>query len=1065
MAFHLFMSNSLERLAELFRENLHPPAEDVFTPVHAVVPNNGMAFFLKRTLAGKDRWGIAANVECAFLQDFISEQIKKFLPADEAKKYADSVAKWSPPVLSWRIDALFAREPERFPFWRSYWQRKGKDDAELRHLLSCELARVLDRYQVYRRGQLASWRQGGDPVFPQAILFRALCKETPDPDTFHAGFLDAPPDNDRRKLPEKIGVFGIGAMSEFHLHCLMKLSEYTNVYLFVPSPCQKYWGDVKSRHEAAKEAVTLEDLEEIALNNVVLSDLGSAGRKFLERLLGNDLLLGEPGEEAYVPLCRGEKPTALEQFQTDILNGKARSEKFTVEDGDRSILVNNAPSARRELEALHDCLAELFLSARNEGKELRPEDVIVMFPDINKAAPLIDAVFSNGPFKNCFAICDRSTAGQSSLIECFEKLLALPRKKCTSLEILDFLDFPCIHRKLGLDNETLPALTRLTARARICWGLSGAEREKFREMPYEEFSWQDGIDRLLTEFARGTIADELFPGNGTEGVDNEGAENFGKLAEFVQHLREWKQDLLKERSAADWEETFCKWAEVFFDTTDQELRKEFLELRRAVSKVADSAKKAGFTEKIPFEVFSGRFEAEANAIGGKQEFLRDKITFCSLVPLRAIPAKIIAVLSLNDGDFPDSDRRQDFDLLSETVKGDPSRVDDSKYLLLEALMAAKEHLILSYIGRNNGRDTEPAVPLAVCLEALREGFGIKPEEIPLPPVDPFAPPEEPDEDPQVPVSEPPAPQETPSVTPQGLLVPLVQPLAPPKTMELSDFCAHLSDSCGAFFKLHRNFPFNSWQDKLPEADDPLDLDGGTVGEALWEMRLAGIPDEERYAKFGGTRHLPAVSGQDDLAELNCKIDKIGEEEILYARECSLQDFTFSPAAGFELHARLPVLEDEKEIRYWIRKFTPTLPLKRAYFYIELLFIAACADGKAVSGRLRSNFRGDSLCPAVPEDAGARLAELGQIVLGNCTGSAPLPLFFNASSAFAEGKSSFEVREEFKTDCRLHNGRPTAAGFFYDADVLESDRFKKLAVRVFRDLIPLETLTFRRKARK
>ena len=1061
MAFHLFMSNSLEKLAELFRENLCPPAGDVFTPVHAVVPNNGMAFFLKRTLAGKDRWGIAANVECAFLQDFISEQIRKFLPEDEAKKYADSVTRWSPPVLSWRIDALFSREPEQFAFWQSYWHRKGKDDAELRHILSCELARVLDRYQLYRQDKLALWRQGGEPGSHQAILFRALCRETPDPDTFHAGFLAAPPEGGGRKLPEKIGVFGIGAMSEFHLLCLMQLAKYTDVFLFVPSPCQKYWGDIKPRREAAKEAVTLEDLEAIALNNVVLSDLGSAGRKFLERLLRNDLLRGEPGEESYVPLCRGEKPTALEQFQTDILNGEARSEKYTLEAGDRSILVNNAPSARRELEALHDRLAELFLSARKEKKELRPEDVIVMFPDINKAAPLIDAVFSNGPFKDCFAICDRSTAGQSSLIECFEKLLALPRKKCTSLEILDFLDFPCIHRKLGLDNETLPALTRLTARARIRWGLSGAEREKFREVPYEEFSWQDGIDRLLTEFARGAITDELFPGNGTEGVDNEVAENFGKLAEFVQHLREWKQDLLKERSAADWEETLCKWAEIFFDTADQELRKEFLELRRAVSKVADSAQKAGFTEKIPLEVFSGRFEAEANAIGGKQEFLRDKITFCSLVPLRAIPAKIIAVLSLNDGDFPDSDRRQDFDLLSVTVKGDPSRVDDSKYLLLEALMAAKEHLILSYIGRDNGKDTEPAVPLAVCLEALREGFGIKPEEIPLPPVESFVPPET-GEDPQVTDSEPPAPQETPSAAPQGLLVPLVQPLPPPETMELSDFCAHLTDSCGAFFKLHRNFPFNSWQDKLPEEDDPLDLDAGTVSEALWKMRLDDVPDEERYAKFGGTRHLPAVSGRDDLTELNGKIDKIDEAELLYARNSSLQDFTFTEA-GFELHARLPVLEDEKGIRCWVRKFSSTTLQKRACFYVELLLIAACT-GKSVSGRLCSSFSGEPLCPVLPEDPGKRLAELGQIVLGNCTGSAPLPLFFNASGAFARGKSSFDVREQFKTDCCPFGGRPAAAGFFYNADVLRSERFKTLAVRVFHDLIPLKTLILKKEAR-
>ena len=582
MAFHLFMSNSLEKLAALFRENLSPAAGDVFTPVRAVVANNGMAFFLKRTLARKDHLGIAANIECSFLQEFISEQIKNSLPEKEAEQYAESVTKWSPPVLSWRIDALFAREPERFPVWRKYWQNSENDapDVERRHILSCELAGVFDRYQLYRREKLALWRQGKESDSPQAGLFRALCEEFPAPERFLADFLASSPENRGGKIPARIGVFGIGVMPEFYLQCLKKLGEVSELFLFSPSPCRIYWGDFKSRRQAVKEADTLEQLEEIARNNPVLSDLGSAGRKFLERLLENDCLEGEPGEEAYVLPGRGENMTVLERFQADILDGRSRSgdEKITADDGDRSIRINNAPSARRELEALHDQLAEFFYAAGKNGRELRPEDVIVMFPDIDRAAPLIESVFANGPFDGRFAICDRSTAGQSPLIECFGKLLALPRSRCTSREILDFLDFPCIHRKLGIDSGALPALTRLAARARICWGLSGEEREKFRETEYEEFSWQDGIDRLLTEFARGVTVDELFPGNGTGGLDNDAAENFGKLAEFVSLLRRWKQDLPRPRTAGEWKDFLCSWADRFFDASDRELLPELLEL-------------------------------------------------------------------------------------------------------------------------------------------------------------------------------------------------------------------------------------------------------------------------------------------------------------------------------------------------------------------------------------------------------------------------------------------------------------------------------------------------------
>ncbi|MBQ7693486.1 MAG: exodeoxyribonuclease V subunit gamma [Lentisphaeria bacterium] len=1050
MAFHLFMSNSLEKLAALFQENLPPPENDVFTPVCAVVPNSGMAFFLERTLARKDHLGISANIECSFLQKFISEQIGNSLPPEEAKEYAASSVAWSPAVLSWRIDALFAREPERFPYWRSYWQHDGKDDAELRHLLSCELARTLDRYQLHRGKELAEWREGREPDSPQAKLFRALCEEVPAPEKFHAGFLHSKCAHPE-KLPAKIGVFGVGSMPEFYLQCLKKLSEVSEVFLFSPSPCRIYWGDFRSSRELAKEPDALEIFEERARNNIVLSDLGSSGRKFLDLLLKNEFFTDDPDE--YV---EPGNDTVLHLFQTDILDGVARHRKKDdppVDRNDRSVRVCSAPTARRELEALHDHLAELFYASEDGGKKLRPEDVIVMFPDINKAAPMIESVFANGPFDGKFAICDRSTAGQSPLIECFGKLLALPRSRCTSQEVLAFLDFPCIHRKLGLDSETLPALTRLAVRARICWGLSGAERLKFRGNGYEEFSWQDGIDRLLTEFARGEIMDDLFSGKETEGVDGDCAEDFGKLAEFVQDLRKWKRELPKPRTAGEWQEFLCAWADIFFDASDPEVLPELRALREAVEAVAGSAEKAGFTGEIAPEVFLSRFNAEVSAPGGRQYFLRDKITFCSLVPLRAIPARIIAVLSLNEQDFPPSDRHQDFDLLSTPLRGDPNRAEESKYLLLEALMAAKEHLILSYVGKDDSRDPEPSVPLAVCIKALKEGFGFAPDEMPekirLPSVESdelrkFRKQEKKDS----------GQAEEISGEPKEL----------PHSMDLAEFCSHLADSCGAFFEFHRGFPFAPWQDKTPKVDDPPApdaLDKSLIGKALWKMYLGGGLPEDWRRRFGNTRLLPVCRGGEALDELKRKIDRIGEDELGDAGNSEVKPFSYPLAEGFELCGRIGVCEKEDKIRHLEFLFSGAKEEKKLRFYVERLLIAAARPEKEVSGKQHFVFDEkkpffDPVTPA-PADAGAALRALGEIVIANCKNTTrPVPLFLNASLAAAKGKSDFDVRQAFREDCASRGGAPSAVSFFYPTEeILDGAEFKELAARVFGKLIVLE----------
>ena len=58
-------------------------------------------------------------------------------------------------------------------------------------------------------------------------------------------------------------------------------------------------------------------------------------------------------------------------------------------DDDRSVEVHVCHSLTRELEVLHDRLLGLF----KLDPALQPGDVLVVMPDLEAAAPLIDAVF------------------------------------------------------------------------------------------------------------------------------------------------------------------------------------------------------------------------------------------------------------------------------------------------------------------------------------------------------------------------------------------------------------------------------------------------------------------------------------------------------------------------------------------------------------------------------------------------------------------------------------------------------------------------------------------------
>src|SRR4029078_11131871 len=95
-------------------------------------------------------------------------------------------------------------------------------------------------------------------------------------------------------------------------------------------------------------------------------------------------------EDAFVVPGNESLLTAL---QSDLSLGKPRATRragtFSRHEPDTSISVHSCHSPMREVEVLRDQL----LAAFEADPGLEPHDVIVMTPDIDAYAPLIEAVF------------------------------------------------------------------------------------------------------------------------------------------------------------------------------------------------------------------------------------------------------------------------------------------------------------------------------------------------------------------------------------------------------------------------------------------------------------------------------------------------------------------------------------------------------------------------------------------------------------------------------------------------------------------------------------------------
>jgi exodeoxyribonuclease V gamma subunit len=127
---------------------------------------------------------------------------------------------------------------------------------------------------------------------------------------------------------------------------------------------------------------------------------------------------------------------------------------------------------------------------------------------------------------------------------------------------------------------------------------------------------------------------------------------------------------------------------------------------------------AGFDEPVAGSVFAAALTQRLEAAAEHGRYMTRGVTFCSLLPFRGIPFKVVCLLGMNDGDFPRGDHPPAFDLMAAYPRlGDRSRRDDDRYMFLEAMLSAEERLLISYTGRDI-RDNSIRPPSPVVSELI-----------------------------------------------------------------------------------------------------------------------------------------------------------------------------------------------------------------------------------------------------------------------------------------------------------------------------------------------------------
>ena len=732
----IYHSNRLDVLEEImeFIVERHPLAE-ALEPEVVLVQSTGMAQWLQMTLAQK--FGIAANIQFPLPASFIWEMFGCVLP-DIPEQSA-----FNKQSMGWKLMTIIPTMLNQTSFTglRHYLQ-EDDNDRKLFQLAS-RIADLYDQYLVYRPGWLSRWERGeqvenaGEAQQWQAPLWAALVRYTAElgqPQWHRANLyqrfistLEAsetcPPG-----LPSRIFLCGISALPPVYLQALQALGKHIDVHVLFTNPCRYYWGDIRDpdslarltqrrrrRHMAEQEhtlfqnndsaAALFNALGEQDTANPLLASWGKLGRDYVYLL--SEL---ERFEEIDV-FVDIEPDNLLHRLQYDLLELKNSTvlglteEEFAHSDkkrllspDDHSVSFHECHSPQREVEILHDKL----LAMLQNDPSLTPRDIIVMVADIDSYSPFIQAVFGNARDDRWlpFTLSDRRASHAHPVLQAFISLLALPESRFLAEDVLALLEVTSLASRFSIDEEGLGYLRQWVSESGIRWGLDDDNVRQQALPATGQHTWRFGLTRMLLGYAMESdvgVWDEVLPFDESSGLI---ASLVGQLAELLMRLNQWREILSQSRPLEEWLPLGKQLLDCFF-TADDETEEALALVESQWKEMIEQGVQAAYDQPVSLVLLRNALSQRLEQQRMSQRFLAGQVNFCTLMPMRAIPFKVVCLLGMNDGVYPRTLAPLGFDLISQNPqRGDRSRRDDDRYLFLEALCSAEQHLYISYIGRS-----------------------------------------------------------------------------------------------------------------------------------------------------------------------------------------------------------------------------------------------------------------------------------------------------------------------------------------------------------------------------
>ena len=352
-----------------------------------------------------------------------------------------------------------------------------------------------------------------------------------------------------------------------------------------------------------------------------------------------------------------------------------------------------------------------------------------MCPDIDTYAPLIEAGFGLGEVvgdsghpahRLRVRLADRSPVQTNPLLAVARALLDVAGGRAPATQVLDLARSEPVRRRFGFSDDDLEQLDTWARESGVRWAFDADHRADFGLSTYVANTWEFGLDRLLAGVALSDDSsawlDRALP---LDDVGSAQVDLVGRLTEYVDRLRAATDRLTGTHPLDHWLAALDDGVASLTAVSSLDgwqpgqVQRELGRVRRAATGLGDVDLRLPDVRSLLSDRLAGR-PTRAN-------FRTGTLTVCTMVPMRSVPHRVVCLLGLDDGVFPRQGSVDGDDVLArDPLTGERDARSEDRQLLLDAILAATQTLVITYTGANefSGQPRPPAVPLGEVLDAL-----------------------------------------------------------------------------------------------------------------------------------------------------------------------------------------------------------------------------------------------------------------------------------------------------------------------------------------------------------